>query len=147
MVLRLAELAEAPEVKSFVCSLFESFIAKIGRVPRSMLADYAAVILRDRVWIVEEGEQLIAVLVLAQEANHYHIKTLAVRPDRQGKGLGRTLLRHAEVQSTESGYKEIWLHTNATMSCNVKLYSSVGYREMYREIYQGSESIYMRKEL
>ncbi|MEO0407443.1 MAG: GNAT family N-acetyltransferase [Cyanobacteria bacterium P01_A01_bin.135] len=147
LAIRLAEPAEAPAVKSFICSIFKAFISQIGRIPRSMLADYAQMIQRDRVWVVVEDGQLIAVLVLAREPAHYHIKTLAVRSDRRGKGLGRALLRHAEVQSTEGGYREIWLHTNATMTRNLQLYRSIGYRERYRETYQGSESIYMCKEL
>lgn len=146
-LLRLADLTDAAVVKAFICCIFEPFTAQIGRVPRSMLADYRQVIQRDRVWVVEEGGDLIAVLVLGRKSAHYHIKSLAVRPDCQGKGMGHALLHHAEEQSMAAGYREIWLHTGVTMPRNIQLYSSLGYRAMYREIYQGSESIYMRKEI
>lgn len=147
LTLRPAIGTEADAVKTLICHVFEKYIDQIGRTPRSMLADYDQVIANGHVWVVEENEQLVAVLVLAVHENHYHINSIAVRPDKQQQGLGKALLRHAEEQSIQAGYREIWLHTNETMTHNIRLYTSVGYKEMYRQTKQGTDSLYMKKEL
>lgn len=147
LTLRLATVADAEAVKTLTCCVFEKYIEQIGRVPRTMLADYAQVIASEQVWVVEENRYLVAVLVLAARKNHYHINNLAVHPDKQRQGLGRALLRHADKQSIQAGYQEIWLHTNETMTGNIRLYTAMGYQEKYRQLYQGTYSLYMRKDL
>ncbi|MEM9907666.1 MAG: GNAT family N-acetyltransferase [Cyanobacteria bacterium P01_D01_bin.44] len=147
LALRPAISADADAVKALTCRVFEKYIEQIGRIPRPMLADYELVIANEHVWVVEENNQLVAVLVLAIRENHYHINSIAVRPDKQRQGLGKALLSHAEDQSIQAGYCEIWLHTNETMTHNIRLYTSVGYKEMYRQTKQGTDSLYMKKEL
>ncbi|MEO1353017.1 MAG: GNAT family N-acetyltransferase [Cyanobacteria bacterium J06635_15] len=147
LTLRPAAVDDADAVKQLSCIAFEKYVDQIGRTPRVMLADYRQVIARDRVWVVDERAQLIAVLVLVINDTHYHINNIAVHPNNQRQGIGKALLRQAEAQSIHEGYGEIWLHTNETMVHNIRLYTSIGYQEMYRKAYPGSKSLYMRKTL
>jgi ribosomal protein S18 acetylase RimI-like enzyme len=72
--------------------------------------------------------------------DHLMIWSLAVRPDRQGKGLGRFLLRFAERMAREAGLGELRLFTNARMERNLALYARAGYRETGRRPHPRRES-------
>lgn len=145
LTLRPAILSDAHGVKRLTQLAFEKYISKIGGTPRTMLRDYHQVIHQDQVWVVEENGTLLAVLVLASCDHYFHINNLAVHPAWQRRGLGKALLHHAERQSRRAGYGEIWLHTNETMVGNIRLYTSLGYEEIYRQTYHVTASIYMRK--
>ena len=172
-LLRAAIPTDAKAITALIHITFDHYIPKIGRVPSALLANYREVIERDRVWVVEtrspvssakssagnasaiahQPDSLIAVLVLTLETNHhapnhhYHINTLAVHPQHQRQGIGKALLRHAEQEAIAAGHPEIWLHTNETMTHNIRLYTSIGYEERYRKIKPSTNSIYMRKPL
>jgi ribosomal protein S18 acetylase RimI-like enzyme len=145
LTLRPSIPSDAQKVKQLTQLAFEKYIPKIGGAPRTMLRDYHQVIQQNQVWVVEENGALIAVLVLVSCNHHFHISNLAVHPAWQRRGVGTALLHHAEQQSQQVGYGEIWLHTNETMVGNIRLYSSLGYEEMYRQTYHATASIYMRK--
>ena len=44
------------------------------------------------------------------------MRQLAVRPDSQGEGIGRTLVRYSESFARDRGYQEIFLHARQTPS-------------------------------
>lgn len=145
--LRPAVLSDSSSIKQLTQLAFKKYISKIGGTPRTMLRDYRQVIDQDQVWVVEGNRAIVAVLVLAPGDRHFHISNLAVHPTWQRQGLGKALLHHAEQQSQQAGYGEIWLHTNETMVGNIRLYASLGYEEMYRQTYHTTASVYMRKSL
>lgn len=145
LTLRLAIPRDAHGIKQLTQLAFDKYIPQIGGTPRSLMRDYHQVIHQGQVWVVEENGTLVSVLVLASCDHHFHISNLAVHPTWQRRGLGKALLYHAEQQSQQAGYDEIWLHTNESMVGNVRLYTSLGYEEMYRQIYHATASIYMRK--
>ncbi|MEM1253361.1 MAG: GNAT family N-acetyltransferase [Cyanobacteria bacterium P01_H01_bin.21] len=145
--LRPAILDDAETIKGLNRIAFEPYISQIGGTPRTMLADYHQVIEQDHVWVVEEPGSLIAVLVLSLQDDHYHIDNIAVHPEWRRRGLGKALLHHAEIQSRRANHGEIWLHTNEIMVSNIRLYTAIGYEEIYRRTYHVTDSIYMRKRL
>ncbi|MBE9066207.1 GNAT family N-acetyltransferase [Leptolyngbya cf. ectocarpi LEGE 11479] len=145
LTLRPAIPKDAHGIKQLTQLAFDKYIPQIGGTPRTIRRDYRQVIHQDQVWVVEENETLVAVLVLASCDHHFHISNLAVHPTWQRRGLGKGLLHHAEQQSQRAGYSEIWLHTNEIMVGNIRLYTSLGYEEMYRQTYHATASIYMRK--
>jgi len=80
-------------------------------------------------------------------ADHVFIENVAVLPERQGQGLGRRLLAHAEDQARRRDLDEVRLETNAAMNTNVALYRSLGYRVDREEPYLGGRAIHMSKRL
>ena len=81
-----------------------------------MLVDYEGAILAGDVWVLVEGEETTGVLVMRPEKGYLFVETGAVRPDRQGSGLGRRLMAYAENAARGQGIDEIRLYTNENMT-------------------------------
>jgi GNAT superfamily N-acetyltransferase len=90
---------------------------------------------------------MVGLIETIHHPDHLWIENLAVRPDRQGKGLGRLLLAHVERKAVEAGRAEARLLTNAAFEANVALYTRGGYSVHKREPFMGGTAVYMSKKL
>jgi GNAT superfamily N-acetyltransferase len=61
--------------------------------------------------------------------------------------LGRRLLKWAEQQAAELGYRSLKLYTNERFTENIRLYQGLGYCETRREAYLDSTLIHFAKAL
>jgi GNAT superfamily N-acetyltransferase len=68
-----------------------------------------------------------------------------VAPDRQGRGIGRTLLDFAEAEAVRCGWGTITLYTHALMVENLAIYAARGYVERERRREKGFDRVYMEK--
>jgi ribosomal protein S18 acetylase RimI-like enzyme len=139
--MRPAVAADAPSVA------YAKWIPRIGREPRPMTADYERAIREHELTLLFVDGELAALLELVPHADHVFIENVAVLPERQGQGLGRRLLAHAEDQARRRDLDEVRLETNAAMKTNVALYRSLGYRVDREEPYLGGRAIHMSKRL
>ena len=146
-MIRKACAAEAATVRAVVLAAYQHYVAVIGTAPGPMLDDYAARIAADQVWVAEDGDQIAGVLVLENGPDCFLLDNIAVRPDRQGSGLGRQLLDFAEAEAVRCGWNKITLYTNALMAANIAIYAARGYNERARRTEKGFDRVYMEKEL
>ena len=79
-----------------------------------------------------EGKKVLLGYVLFSLITEAEIYRIAVRPDMRRKGLGRSLLGEAERLLRELGCESIFLEVRDTNEAAVSLYSSEGFREIYR---------------
>jgi ribosomal protein S18 acetylase RimI-like enzyme len=147
MVIRLANASDATAVHDIVDAAYRSYIPRIGKPPGPMLDDYPARIGAGQVWVLDEDDDIAGILVLEQTPDGFLLDNIAVAPDRQGKGVGRTLLEFAEAEATRRGWREIRLYTNALMTENIALYARIGYVETARVNEKGFDRVYMVKRL
>ena len=63
----------------------------------------------------------------------WYINALAVYPEHQGRGLGRSLLKHAESQAQQQGHDKVSIQVYAQNHGAVKLYGRLGYEMTSRE--------------
>ena len=112
-----------------------------------MLDDYAGRIAADQVWVLEEAGSIAGVLVLEDGSDCFLLDNIAVRPDRQGAGLGRALLDFAEAEAAARGWEAITLYTNALMRENIAIYAKRGYVAFDRRLEKGFDRVYMAKRL
>ena len=143
--IRPARAGDHAAVVDCVTAAFGPFIPQIGKPPAPMLADYAALIARRQVHVVEEGGSVAAVLVLAAAADHLFVDVVAVRPRRQRRGLGRRLMAFAADEARRRGLGEIRLYTHEAMSGARGLYLALGYQETARRLEDGYARVYLRK--
>lgn len=142
-----ARPSHAAEVAKCVTSAYEHYIDRMGCKPGPMLDDYAEMIDKHSVWVIHEDDTLAAVLVLISKPNHLLLDNVAVSPEFQGRGLGRRMMKFAEIEACQLGYKEIVLYTHELMHENIALYERIGYNEFERKQELGFDRVYMRKAL
>jgi ribosomal protein S18 acetylase RimI-like enzyme len=143
--IRPANPADAAAVAACVRAAYAGYIERIGREPAPMTADYPGLIAAGAVWVAEEGGEVVGVLVLHAQPPAVLVENVAVAPHRQGRGLGRELMRFAEAQARRAGLSETVLYTNEKMTENLAFYPALGYVETGRREQDGFARVFFRK--
>ena len=147
-MIRRARPENCAAVERLVRDAYGIYIARIGKPPGPMLDDYAALIADGRISVLEEADGAIAALiVLLPKPDHLLLDNIAVRPDRQGQGLGRQLIAFAEDEARRLGHAELRLYTHEKMTENVALYTRLGFVETGRGHEAGYDRVFMTKRL
>lgn len=146
-VLRRATGDDIGAIEGLVAESFAKYVERIGKPPGPMLTDYAGMLDTSRIWVFEEHEAVIAVLVTQDRGDHLLLDTVAVSPSAQGGGYGRRLLELAERDAAEQGLSEVRLVTNEAMTENLVFYPRHGYRETHRAIQDGYRRVFFSKRL
>jgi len=82
-------------------------------------------------WVVEDknNQELYAVIITTVVSDRTaHFPQISVRPDWQGKGLGKELLRIAMNDLCRRGFKAVSLAVSAENTNAVRLYNRCGFR-------------------
>ena len=146
-MIRLARQEDAAAVSALVDAAFGIYVPRTGGKPVAMLDDYPALISQGVVHILENVGELAGVVVLIPEDGAMMLHCVAVRPDAQGRRLGRLVLTFSEMKAREAGYDVIKLITNQAMTENLAIYKHYGYVETHRGEVKGRHAVYMAKQL
>jgi GNAT superfamily N-acetyltransferase len=146
-VLRLADASDAAAVTALVRAAYSKWVPVLGREPLPMRADYERNIQDHRIEVLIRDGELAAVLETIDQPDHVWIENIAVRPEFQGKGLGRRLLAHAEGLAINRGLSNVRLLTNGAFESNIALYGRVGYVADRTESFMGGTTVYLSKRL
>ena len=144
-LLSKAELHHAQVITDLTQEAYKKWVAKIGREPTPMGVDYAQALGVHRFDLASDGEELVGVIETSLEIDHLLIVNIAVRPDRQGLGLGHQLLAHAESLARSSGHRELRLYTNGAFTENIALYRQQGYEIISEEVSELGVKVNMSK--
>ena len=144
--IRPARPADVPAVRDIVERAYVGYVERIGRRPAPMDDDYTAKVLDGDVFVADDGG-VAGIVVLVAEADHVLVENVAVDPRRQGSGIGRALLAHAESFARERQTPELRLYTNAAMVENLAFYPRLGYREVGRRVEDGFDRVFFSKRL
>jgi ribosomal protein S18 acetylase RimI-like enzyme len=148
-VIRRARPDDCAAVVGCVRDAYSPHIARLGREPGPMSADYADLIARGMVYVLqpEDDSRLHGVLVLLLEGRTMWIENVAVHPDYQHRGEGRRLMAFAEEQAGAANATEMRLYANELILENIALYGRLGYTETERRPHRGFHRVFMRKPL
>ena len=146
-VLRAATQGDADRISKCVRLAYAPYIERIGKPPGPMLAEYDEIIRDHHVYVVDDGEEMIGVFVLIEGESGPVLDNIAVRPSRQGGGIGRWLMEQAEAEARRLGYGHLDLYTHQQMTENIAFYARLGYEETSRLVECGYPRVYMRKVL
>jgi len=133
-------------IAHIVRTAYEPWVRSIGVRPAPLDSDYAALISRKVVYVHGDDEPT-GVIVLVPEEDVLLIENVAVRPDRQGEGIGRTLLAFAELTARRGGRAAVRLYTHSEMAGNLELYESLGYEVTGHEPLDRGHRVHLRKDL
>jgi ribosomal protein S18 acetylase RimI-like enzyme len=145
--LRRATTADVPRLTELVYAAYSHYIERIGGPPGPMTVDYADIVRTHHVTVAEQKGDLVGLVVLELTDHELVINNVAVDPAYQGRGLGRTLLQHAEDRAQAAGLDSIQLYTHVLMTENVALYSRSGYLAYDPGPAGNRRLVYMRKQL
>lgn len=145
--IRSARPDDVSGIIALVRAAYAPYVARIGREPAPMQADYAALVDRGVVFVLPGVGRLGAVLVMMPEANHLFLENIAVHPEEQGQGLGRQLMEWVDTYARELGLSAVELYTNELMTENLAFYPRLGYVEVDRRMDEGFRRVFMRKSL
>jgi ribosomal protein S18 acetylase RimI-like enzyme len=146
-MIRAAKAADVAAVRSIVDSAYRHYVERIGKPPGPMLDDYATRIADQKVWVLEDGGEIVGIVVLEPGATGLLLDNVAVLPERQAKGFGRALIAFAETEAQRRGFGELHLYTHALMRENIALYRRIGFVETRRSSEKGYDRVYMTKRL
>lgn len=171
LTLRRAAPYDAKPVQDLMYAAFARHVPALGRKPRPMLANYALAVRAHQVWVVAETpppgtdgpeeepandnrcshvlipDPLIAALELIEGERHLVIQAVAVRPDRQRRGLGRALMQLAEAEAKRQGRALLRLNSPDVMTESLSLCEALGFRETHRQTSWDSQIVFLEKVL
>lgn len=145
--LRLAEPHEAGLVRDFTRAAYAAWVPVIGREPLPMTVDYDAALRTNRFDLLQGDGELVGLIETVADGNLLLVVNVAVRPDREGQGLGRRLLAHAEMLAKDQGLQGLRLYTNQRFERNIRLYQAIGYAIDREEEGPRGVTVYMSKRL
>ena len=84
---------------------------------------------KDRLWVAEEGEQLVGSIAIAgQPDGTAQLRWFLVHPSARGGGLGRRLLGEAVEFCRARGFRSVFLWTISELTAAAHLYREAGFR-------------------
>ena len=81
-------------------------------------------------WIIEEDGILLGHGILSVAAGECHLLNVCVKPDRQNKGLGRSMVEHLLTQAVNKKAERVYLEVRPSNIIAYKLYESMGFDEV-----------------
>jgi ribosomal protein S18 acetylase RimI-like enzyme len=145
-VIRRAGPEDLAAVEAIVAAAYGKYVKRIGKPPGPMLDDYGALIAANAVSLWTEPDGTIAALIVVlAKPDHLLLDNIAVRPDCQGRGIGRDLIAFAKRETRRLGHAELRLYTHATMTENIALYARLGFIETSRGRDAGYDRVFMTK--
>ena len=145
MTIGRAHRHEAGEIYAVVEAAFARYADRMDGPPAPLLADYARLASTDRVSVLREGRRVVAVMVHEVVGGAVEIETVAVRPDREGRGYARLLLDWAIDRGLVAGAHAVTLYTNEVMHEAQAFWLRQGFRETGRRTEDGFNRVYYRR--
>ena len=92
-------------------------------------------------WVLTERDSIIGYGIVMLAAGEAHILNLCVKPEYQGKGFGRNLLKFLADRALQSDIDMILLEVRRSNQSAIKLYLSEGFHELgVRDNYYPAET-------
>lgn len=143
---RPARAEDVEVLREVARSAYAHYVPRMGVEPWPMREDYASRVAAGEVWVLDDGT-VAGFVVLEEHEDHLLLDNVAVRTERQGTGVGATLLAFAEERTRAAGLAEVRLYTNEAMTENLAYYPRHGYVETGRGTWHGYHRVHFAKRL
>lgn len=144
--LRAATPADLPFVENCARAAYAPYVARIGREPAPMVADFEGHLADGELTIIEK-EKTVGYSVHRIDSGALFIENIAIMPDSQGGGIGRAVFELLETEAREAGASQLRLYTNVKMTEALAFYQRLGFSITDRRIEDGFHRIYLAKGL
>ncbi len=131
MEIRLATEEDSDAVASLLLEAFSSFEADYTSGAFEYTTPSADVI-RSRfaegpIWLAANEGGAMGTVSGLPEAERFYIRSMAVKPETQGLGVGQMLLETLEKYAREQGFKRMYLFTTFVLPAAKRLYEKNGF--------------------
>ena len=161
-------LAKDAEAMRFIAQqAFDQYVARMGKQPAPMLANFDFHLKYDSCFIAEQNGKAVGYAIMQFANNEPRnnesrnnepsdtepldreplLDTIAVLPTYQGRGIGKTLMLALETTMKQAGYKSYKLYSNIHMTETIAWYKRFGFEQLYQITEDGFDRVYMRKYL
>jgi GNAT superfamily N-acetyltransferase len=147
LTLRRAGPGDVTALREIAAEAYHPYVARIGRAPAPMTADYAEAVRAGQAWVAVTDGEIAGFVIVIDEPGCLLVENVAVRPAAQGRGIGSRLLALAEDQARSLGRGEVRLYTNEAMTENLSYYPRRGYAETGRAEQDGFRRVFFCKRL
>ena len=96
------------------------------------------------------GSAPVGCLRFEAAAGRFHVRRVAVKPELQGRGIGRTLMTWAEVEAARRGLAYVTVGVRLSLPANLAFYRRLGYEvvaEHSHPGYAGPTAVSMQKRI
>ena len=145
LTFRLGHAGDAALIRDFVRAAYAKWVPVMGREPLPMTADYDAALITHDFRLGFVAGELACLIETMAHPDHLWIENIAVRPDLQGRGLGRQMLDLTMAEARARGVPQVRLLTNAALTSNVRLYQTYGFGIDLTEPFRGGFTVRMSK--
>jgi putative acetyltransferase len=80
------------------------------------------------IWIADLADTILGTVATVPQGTELYIRSMAVRPEARGSGIGARLLNTVEAFATAHGYRRLLLNTAPFLLAAVQLYERHGFR-------------------
>jgi ribosomal protein S18 acetylase RimI-like enzyme len=102
------------------------------------------------IWLAYNGVEAVGTVSGLPEQDRFYIRSMAVKPETQGVGVGQKLLEVLESHARETGFEKLYLYTTYVLPGAKRLYEKNGFyvlRETAPEEWFGMGGLEMEKKL
>lgn len=141
MEIRQAIPSDAKALIDVIDHAYEIYKIELSDLP-DVSYGVANDITNGNVWVADM-KGIVGGVFLAFAADHATLTNIAVDPLHAGKGIGKALIAHAQIECRNRGIILLKLVTHIKMPENVAFYAHLGWVETHRK----GTKIYMSKTL
>lgn len=145
MNIRLAIENDRSAIESCIGDAYQHYIPRIGKRPASMDREFLPLIHAGRVHVYESKGEILGVMVVAAQADHLEVSSLAVQPYAQRRGIGKRLMEEAEGIAKKKGLRILRLYTNAALPELARYYEGIGYKTTETKADGGYNRVFLQK--
>ena len=122
-----------PYRATFPDQLMDNRIPDAGQVAASMDDN--------EYFVIREENKIIGIVRCQFPHGTCHLDRMVVHPGHRGKGIGKILTQHIIDLARERGASKVWLDTTPALESAVRLYESMGFKEVgfFKEHYWGQD--------
>jgi len=79
------------------------------------------------IWVASVGDRIVGTVSTVPEPEWLYIRSMAVRPNAQGGGIGYRLLEAVEKYGIENGFDRLFLYTSDFLTGALEFYRRCGF--------------------
>ena len=132
MTIRLAEEHHAEAISATLQAAFAEFETLYTPAAFSATTPTTDQILErfaeGPIWIAEVSDMIVGTVATVPQDTDVYIRSMAVRPEARGSGIGVGLLNTVEAFAAAHGYRRLLLNTAPFLLAAVQLYERHGFR-------------------